>query len=137
MMWDQILSVYRGQAGNGTVVAVEPDAMELAQKKAGTGIYDSDWWVETLIVTLEHWGIYGRRWMDGATRVPRASFSLEKYTDTGKLYEGQVNTAPAASTPAPTAAPTPAPTTTSQPLNSGPLLNRLKSGPLGSRDLKR
>src|SRR5437868_7132102 len=122
MMWDHITAVYRGQAGNGTVVAVEPAAMDLAHKKAGKVVYDSDWWVESLKVTMEHWGIHGRYWTDGATRVPRANFSLDRYTDSGKLSPEQVSSS---STPP------------VQPVQSGPLLDRLKSGPLGSKDDKR
>jgi hypothetical protein len=124
MMWDHITSTYRGQAGNGTVVVVESTAMDLAHKKAGKVVYDSDWWIETLQVTLEHWGVFGRYWMDAATRVPRANFSLDRYTDSGKLDADQVSSS----------SPPPTPT---RPLSSGPLLNRIKSGPLGSRDEKR
>lgn len=122
MMWDHILAEYRGQAANGTVVVVEQAAMELAHKKAGKVVYDSDWWVETLPVTFDHWGIFGRHWMDGATRVPRANYSLNRYSDSGELLEER---------------PAPSPSSLTQPLNSGPLLNRLKSGPLGSKDDKR
>ena len=123
MMWDHITAMYRGQAGNGTVVAVEPEAMDLAHKRAGKVVYDSDWWVETLQITLEHWGIFGRHWMDAATRVPRANFSLNRYTDTDKLTQEQVSSAP--------------PPTPTKPLSSGPLLSRLKSGPLGAREEER
>ena len=102
---------------NGTVVVVDPSAMDLAHKKAGKTVYDSDWWVETLQVTLDHWGIFSRRWMDGATRVPRANFSLESFPDTGTLTQEQVSR------------------NLTQPLQSGPLLSRLNSGPLGSGPL--
>src|SRR5947208_3077508 len=125
MMFDPILSNYRGQATNGTVVTVEPAAMELANKKAGRTAYDSDWWVETVQSTLEHWGILGRRWIDGATRMPRLDFTYEKSKRTG------------ASTPEKTEADAADSSQTSQPtkpLGSGPLTNRIMSGPLNPKD---
>src|SRR5438477_12624003 len=76
MMWDHILSNYRGQATDGAAVTVEPPAMELASKKAGKTAYDADWWVETVHETLQHWGINVRRWVDAATRMPRLDFTL-------------------------------------------------------------
>ena len=128
MMWDHILSVYRGQASDGTVVVAEPAAMDLAQRKAGRTVYDSDWWVETVQRTLEHWGIYSRRWIDAATRMPRINYSLTKYT-------GQAGSAVAeAAQPQSVDQVVPAPI---RPLASGPLTNRIISGPLGPRDLER
>jgi hypothetical protein len=121
MMWDHILSVYRGQASNGTVIVVEPPAMELAHKRAGKTVYDSDWWIETVQRTLEHWGIYARRWVDAATHVPRINYSLTRPGNTGTLSTEQLE---APSTPL----------SSSSLANSGPLLNS-GSGPLGSGPL--
>jgi hypothetical protein len=78
MMWIQVQSIYRGQATDGTVVTVEADAMDLALKKAGNGIYDSDWWNETLEKVLDHWGISTQRWHDAVTKTPRAHFDRGK-----------------------------------------------------------
>jgi hypothetical protein len=75
LMWDQIQSVYRGQASGGVVVLVEEDAMQVALKKAGKSVFETDWWLETLTDVLEHWGIYAKRWVDEATLVPRARFT--------------------------------------------------------------
>jgi hypothetical protein len=75
MMWSQIDQVFRGQASDGTVITVEEDAMLLAHKKAGNSVYESDWWPETLTRVLEHWGIYGKRWVDDVTFVPRIHFT--------------------------------------------------------------
>jgi len=76
MMWDLHEDTYRGQASDGTVVTVPQPVMELALKKAGKGVYDSDWWVESQESILSHWGIDSRRWMDGVTRTPRARFTM-------------------------------------------------------------
>ena len=76
LMWSQIESLYRGQGTNGAVVTVEVEAMDVAMRRAGKSVYDSDWWVETLQNVLEHWGIYIQHWTDAATRVPRMHFSV-------------------------------------------------------------
>ena len=76
MMWIPFEEQYRGQATQGEVVTVAEDAMKLALKKAGNWVFDSDWWVETLIRVLEHWGIYRKRWLDPATQVVRLHFSV-------------------------------------------------------------
>ena len=78
MMWSQREDLYRGQAEDGTVITVDDDAMREALKKAGNGIFESDWWVETLVRVLEHWGIYSKRWLDEATQVPRMHFRLDQ-----------------------------------------------------------
>lgn len=90
MMWIQREDAYRGQAADGTVITVAEDAMALAQKKAGNGIYEADWWAETLTRVLEHWGVYCKRWTDPASQVPRLHFTLgepgpDKPTPTGPL----------------------------------------------------
>ncbi|MDQ6694036.1 MAG: hypothetical protein M3014_06400 [Chloroflexota bacterium] len=107
MMWDIIAGIYRGQATDTTVVTVEEAAMTLALTKAGKGVFDADWWPETLTRILEHWGIYSRRWIDEATRLPRMHFVL-----------GQ-----------------PKPGTPGIENASGPLSARIMSGPL-NRDKK-
>ncbi len=76
MMWNETERQYRGQASDGAVVTVMEDAMMLAHRKAGNGVFDSDWWVETLTRVLEHWGIYYKRWMDPATNTARMHFTL-------------------------------------------------------------
>jgi hypothetical protein len=76
MMWNVVERLYRGQATDGTVVTVDESAMQAAQKQAGKGIYETDWWRETLPVTLERWGLVAKRWVDEATGMPRAHYSL-------------------------------------------------------------
>lgn len=126
LMWDQIGSLYRGQGTGGTVVTVEADAMELAQKKAGKGVYDSDWWVETLLSVLEHWGIYAQRWIDAATRVPRMHFS----TSPARVSPGTDPTQqPSAQQP-----PVQQPSTTGTPINTGSLRERLMTKKLEPKD---
>ena len=105
LMWNQIESLYRGQGTNGAVVTVEAEAMDLAMRRAGKTVYDTDWWVETLQNVLEHWGIFGQRWTDAATKVPRRHFSLTM--------------------PTPGDGTTQQPYTTSGPLNTGSLRERL------------
>jgi hypothetical protein len=117
LMWNQIELVYRGQATNGTVITVEEEAMDKAQRNAGKSVYDTDWWVETLARVLEHWGIFTKQWIDNATRTPRLHFSLgEPQIDTGQPSTSQQ--------PTTTAPPT-------GPLNSGPLSSRLGTKDLG------
>ena len=74
LMWSQIQAVYRGQATNGVLVVVEDDAMQLALKKAGKTVFDTDWWLETPNDVLEHWGVYAKRLVDEATQVPKTTF---------------------------------------------------------------
>ena len=76
MMWSAWESLYRGQGSDGTVITVDEDAMNTALKQAGKGIFDSDWWLETLARVLEHWGIFSKRWTDDATHMPRMHFRL-------------------------------------------------------------
>lgn len=76
MMWNLVETLYRGQASDGAVITVVEDAMKLAHQKAGFGVYDADWWVETLTQVLEHWGIYCKRWVDPTAQTPRLHFTL-------------------------------------------------------------
>ena len=119
MMWDPIVGDYRGQATNGTVVTVDKDVMDMANKRAGKAVYESDWWVETLERVLEHWGIYAKRWVDAASGVPRINFSLDR--------PAEVPTKPVEQ-----ALPEPPPQPAKTP--SGPLSKRLMSGPLHVKD---
>ncbi len=123
MMWDPITVIYRGQATDGTVVTVVQEAMELANKRAGRTVYDSDWWVETVQSTLEHWGLYARRWIDTASRVPRVEFSLgeSKSATTQDQVKADAADNPPANEPGKIA-------------GSGPLTNRIMSGPLKAKD---
>jgi hypothetical protein len=126
LMWNQIEALYRGQSTGGTVVTVEADAMELALKKAGKSVYDSDWWVETLLNVLEHWGVYAQRWMDAATRVPRIHFS----TTPSRISPGMDPTQqPSAQQP-----PAQQPSTNTTPINTGTLRERLMTKKLEPKD---
>src|SRR5438105_10072653 len=117
LMWNIYESNYRGQAANGTVVTVEEEAMELARKNAGKSVYETEWWVETLERVLEHWGIYTQRWVDDATQNRRINFTLEPPKGADK-EEKKASEQPSLSHS-----------------SSGPLLNRLVSGNLGTKDL--
>ena len=112
LMWNQIESQYRGQGTNGAVVTVEVEAMDLATRKAGKSVYDTDWWIETLQNVLEHWGIYTQRWTDAATKVPRIHFSVTM------PRPGEV------------------PGTTQQPYTTSGPLNPMTSGPLNTGTLR-
>ena len=85
LMWDYQSSVFRGQAVNGTVVTVTEDAMNMAQRKAGKSVYETDWWLETLDTVLDGWGIEIKRWHDYVTAQNRADYTLRPGTDTGNL----------------------------------------------------
>jgi hypothetical protein len=76
MMWNEFEGLYRGQAAQGEVVTVAEDAMKLAHRKAGNGVFEADWWVETLTRVLEHWGVYRKRWIDQPTLTVRLHFTL-------------------------------------------------------------
>ena len=107
MMWNAWQETFRGQASDGTIVTVEQEVMDIAHRKAGTAVYESDWWPETLTRVLEHWGIYHKKWLDEDTHNPRLHF-------TTSVPQKQNET------------PGPA---------SGPLSARLTSGPLNTRNL--
>ena len=76
MMWSARENLYRGQATDGTVITVDQDAMNTALKQAGNGIFETDWWVETLTRILEHWGIFSKRWLDDITNMPRNALQV-------------------------------------------------------------
>lgn len=94
MMWSPRESLYRGQATDGTVITVDEDAMNAALKQAGKGIFETDWWIETLTRILLHWGIYSRRWIDEATKVPRIHFKLDQPKPPNPLEEQIATTGP-------------------------------------------
>lgn len=103
IMWNQFEGIFRGQASDGTVITIEDEALKMALNKAGNDVFESDWWAETLVRVLEHWGIYGKRWSDDTTHTGRLHFTLGE----PKAGTGQ----------------------------SGPLTERLLSGPLSTRML--
>ena len=76
MMWSPRENLYRGQAQDGTVMTVEEPAMLEALKQAGKGVFEADWWSETLPSVLERWGLHARRWTDDVTQMPRVHYSL-------------------------------------------------------------
>ncbi len=90
MMWSQREALYRGQASDGTVITVDEDAMQAALKKAGNGIFETDWWVETLARVLERWGVFSKRWLDEATQVPRVHFRFNQPRPATPLEEQQI-----------------------------------------------
>ena len=106
MMWNAWQETFRGQASDGTIVTVEKEVMDIAHRKAGTAVYESDWWPETLTSILEHWGIYHKKWMDEDTHNQRLHFTMS----------------------------VPEKTPEAKPV-SGPLSARLTSGPLNTRNL--
>lgn len=120
MMFDQIEHVYRGQATDGTVITVKEDGMDLALRKAGKAVFETDWWSESQTAILEHWGLYGKRWIDDATKMPRLTFVV------GEPKKGivmpQNPTGPLSSR-------------LQSKSQSGPLSARIQSGPLGTKRL--
>jgi hypothetical protein len=127
IMWSQAEDLYRGQSLTGTVVTIDEDALKAALRNAGNVIFDTEWWVETLTVVLERWGLIAKQWTDPATQVLRVHFRTintgqpvasganigtgpltTRLLNSGKLNSGPLN---------------------SGPLNSGPL----NSGRLGDR----
>jgi hypothetical protein len=125
IMWSQTEKVYRGQATGGTVISIDEDAMDRALRKAGQSVFECDWWIETLSVVLEHWGLKGKRWMDPATQVPRLHYSLV-------ATEADAPSGPPPPAPPPAQPQTPAPgPLTSRLMNSG----KLNSGQLNSGKL--
>ena len=75
-MWNPFEAQYRGQASTGEVVTVDEDVMNHAIKKAGSGVFDVDWWIESLQDVLQHWGYQSKRWIDPATQMPRVNYSF-------------------------------------------------------------
>jgi hypothetical protein len=80
IMWINAEEIYRGQASDGTIVTIEKDALEVALRKAGRGIWEADWWTETLPATLQHWGLTGQQSIDPLTRMPTMHFGQVKAT---------------------------------------------------------
>jgi len=70
-MWSQAESLYRGQSLTGTVITIDEDALNTALKNAGNSIFDTEWWLETLTVVLERWGLRSKEWTDPTTQVLR------------------------------------------------------------------
>jgi hypothetical protein len=120
LMWNPFEGQYRGQASTGVIVTVDEDVMNHAIKKAGTGVFEVDWWVENLQDVLRHWGFESKRWTDPVTQMPRVNYS---FAPKGAVHsEGEQ------------------PSTTSGLLhrltNSGPLTTRiLNTGKLNSEKL--
>jgi hypothetical protein len=83
MMWNHVEALYRGQSPGGTVVTVDQDAMSKALQNAGSSVYDTEWWLETLVTVVEHWGLRAKRWVDPATQVLRFHFRLAPDQPTG------------------------------------------------------
>jgi hypothetical protein len=76
LMWNPFEAQYRGQATTGEVVTVDEDVMNQAIKKAGSGVFEVDWWLESLQDVLQHWGFQSKRWMDPVTGMPRVNYSM-------------------------------------------------------------
>ncbi|HET9496375.1 MAG TPA: hypothetical protein VFR15_19275 [Chloroflexia bacterium] len=76
LMWNPFEGQYRGQATTGEVVTVDEDVMNQAIKKAGSGVFEVDWWIESLQDVLQHWGFQSKRWMDPVTGMPRVNYSM-------------------------------------------------------------
>jgi hypothetical protein len=85
-MWNPFEAQYRGQASTGEVVTVDEDVMNHALKKAGTGVFEVDWWIESLQNVLEHWGYQAKRWTDPTTQMPRVNYS---FAQRGAVAEGE------------------------------------------------
>jgi len=93
IMWSQAESLYRGQSLTGTVITVDEDALKAALKNAGNSIFDTEWWIETLAVVLERWGLKSKQWTDPATRVLRLHFRVAE-ADAGQPSQSSVGTGP-------------------------------------------
>jgi hypothetical protein len=76
IMWSQTEGLYRGQALTGTVITIDDDALNVALKNAGNAIFDTEWWLETLTIVLERWGLNAKQWTDPATQVLRIHFRV-------------------------------------------------------------
>jgi hypothetical protein len=74
IMWSQAESLYRGQSLTGTVITVDEDALKTALRNAGNSIFDTEWWIETMTIVLERWGLKAKQWTDPATQVLRVHF---------------------------------------------------------------
>ncbi len=76
ILWSQIDGHYRGQSNAGVILTVDQDAMNMAIKNAGNAVFDTEWWVETLSVVLEHWGLKSKRTLDHTTQMPHVHYRL-------------------------------------------------------------
>ena len=76
LMWNPFEAQYRGQGSTGVIVTVDEDVMNHAIKKAGSGVFEVDWWLESLQNVLEHWGYETKRWTDPVTQMPRVNYSF-------------------------------------------------------------
>jgi hypothetical protein len=76
LMWNPFEAQYRGQSPTGEVVTVDEDVMNHAIKKAGSGVFEVAWWLESLPDVLQHWGYQEKRWTDPSTRMPRVNYSF-------------------------------------------------------------
>jgi hypothetical protein len=124
IMWSQAESLYRGQSLTGTVITVDEDALQIALKNAGNSIFDTEWWIETLTVVLDRWGLKSKQWTDPATQVLRLHFRI---ADPNASQPGQ---------PAVVTGPLTTRLLSSGKLNSGNLNSgNLTSGKLGSGKL--
>jgi hypothetical protein len=86
IMWSQAESLYRGQSLTGTVITIDEDALNTALKHAGNTIFDTEWWLETLTVVLERWGLRSKEWTDPTTQVLRVHIrtaASDQPADTG------------------------------------------------------
>ena len=92
IMWSQTEGLYRGQALTGTVLTVDEDALRIALKNAGNAVFDTEWWLETLTIVLERWGLNAKQWTDPATQVLRIHFRVT--ADQAAAANGGVGTGP-------------------------------------------
>ena len=76
IMWSHVESQYRAQSNAGVIITIDEDAMNKAIKNAGNVVFDTEWWVETLPVVLEHWGLRTKRWLDPTTHMPHIHYRL-------------------------------------------------------------
>jgi hypothetical protein len=76
IMWSQAEGLYRGQSLTGTVITIDEDALKIALQNAGNTIFDTEWWLETLTIVLDRWGLKVKQWTDPATQVLRIHFRI-------------------------------------------------------------
>ncbi|MGA7733735.1 MAG: hypothetical protein WCD37_20925 [Chloroflexia bacterium] len=119
IMWNHVEGQYRGQSYSGVILTIDEDAMNKVIKNAGNAVFDTEWWIETLAVVFDHWGLKSSRWLDPATQMPHVHYRLvndRKSTETTGPLAGA--------------------TSTTSVLGTGPLMSRLlNSGKLNSGQL--
>jgi hypothetical protein len=128
IMWSQVEGLYRGQALTGTVITIDDDALKTALKNAGESIFDTEWWMETLNVVLERWGLKSKHWTDPATQVLRIHFRMANTDQQGANGDTKAGTGPLTTRLMSTGKLNPSSVGTGG-LNS----NKLDSGKLGDR----